>query len=443
LSRKDPQTKQQRSFFIKELFAFALLFILLGFTVYSIFQNSVFQNINQGLVNQRTQILNNESQPTIKINPNKGTANISPSIGGPFRSTTIVFNSKGIIINKPMLGNHFYSLIKNIQLDKTQTDKVYDMTIGSQNFTSHFRTLLVKVPKSNPNPLYAGNYAMIVENVDADLLALKSFERAILITIIFFWILAISIAYFLSRSSMKPILTSWKKQRDFSANAAHELRTPLTVIQNQLEFMLTKPNDKILDQAEKISTSLNSVNQLQTLTAHLLTLSRSDADTVQVNMQSQLLEPFFKEVITPYQDVAASQSKTLTVAIDDPGAGVFDSGLMRQLIVILVDNGLKYSPKDGTIGVSVNRIKDTLTIKVSDNGPGIPNEDKKRVFDRFYRTDKSRNSKTGGNGLGLAIASTIVKQHHGKIAVHDNQPRGSIFEVSIPLKNHSTNLTTK
>ncbi|GAY72181.1 sensor histidine kinase [Lentilactobacillus kosonis] len=403
----------------------------------------MFQNINQGLVNQRTQILNNESQPTIKINPNKGTANISPSIGGPFRSTTIVFNAKGTIINKPMLGNHFYSLIKNIQLDKTQTDRVYDMTIGSQNFTSHFRTLLVKVPKSNSNPLYAGNYAMIVENIDADLLALKSFERAILITIIFFWILAISIAYFLSKSSMKPILSSWKKQREFSANAAHELRTPLTVIQNQLEFMLTKPNDKILDQAEKISTSLNSVNQLQNLTGHLLTLSRADADVSQVSIQSQPLKPFFTEVISPYQDVADSQSKSLTVTIDTPGAGAFDSGLIRQLLVILIDNGLKYSPTGGNVGVAITRIKDTLNIKVSDNGPGIPDTDKKRIFDRFYRTDKSRNSKTGGNGLGLAIASTIVSQHHGKISVHDNQPVGSIFEVNIPLKSHSNHLSKK
>lgn len=436
MAKNDPQQKQQRTFFVKELIAFAVLFILLGFTVYGIFQHSVMQNVDIGLENQRSQILTNQSQPSIRIDPNKGTAKITPSVGGPFRSSTIIFDKDGTIINKPMLGDHFYSLIKSIKLDKTQTDKIYDMTISSKNFTSHFRTLLVKVPESNENALYAGNYAMIVENIDADLLALKSFQKAIFITIIIFWILAISIAYYLSKSSMKPILKSWRRQRDFSANAAHELRTPLTIIRNQLEFLLTKPNDKVVDQAEKISTSLNSVNQLQTLTDRLLTLSRSDADVVQVNLQSQKLDTFFTEVIRPYKDVAASQNKNLTVNIDTPGSGAFDGGLIRQLLVILIDNGIKYTPTEGEIGIDIQRIKDNLKIKVSDNGPGIPDTDKKRIFERFYRTDKSRNSKTGGNGLGLAIASFIVDQHHGKISVRDNQPTGAIFEVSIPLKSH-------
>ncbi len=438
----DTQHRQQISLFIRELIGFTILFFVLGAVVYFLFDRSISQNIDSGIVAQKERILSNQNQPrfqskdTPEVPGNYNPAN--PSAEAPFRTNFIVFNSKGKIMNTQMLGERIYDLFEDMKLNTASLNKIQGMIMytsnGSQQATSHyFRTLLIKVPKSNPNPMYSGRYVLILENIDSDLMAIKNFRESLTITLIIFWILAIAIAYMLSRSSMKPILRSWKQQRDFSANAAHELKTPLTVIQNQMEYLLTKPKDKIMDQAGPISTTLDEVEHLKTLTNRLLILARSDANIVQIQKQDIQLKTYFEKILTPYKDIAASQSKTLSFNINVNGYGKLDSDLIRQLVIIILDNAIKYTPAGGSIEVTANRVRDKLNLEFKDTGEGIPDADKKLIFERFYRADRSRNSGTGGNGLGLAIAKWIVKQHKGTINVKDNKPKGTIFDISLPL----------
>ncbi len=404
------------------------------------FHQSIYKNIDHGLITQKQVVLNNKKQPSFRTDNGSVTPNVTTPNNGdtPFRTNILVFNKRGQIINAQMLGNRIYNLFINTRLDRTQVNKVREVTLMSTDNTLHyFRSLLIKVPKSNTNPMYAGNYVLILENIDTDLLAINSFRRSLLITLILFWILAIGIAYYLSRSSMKPIMKSWQRQRQFSANAAHELRTPLTVIQNQMEYMLTKPKERVVDQVDAISTSLDEVRHLQTLTNRLLMLARSDAGKIEINRQQVDLVPWFDQILKPYTEIAASQRKSLAEYLQAAGAGWFDADLIRQLLIILLDNAIKYTPEGGTVTVGTSRVRDKLTIEVSDTGAGIADEDKKRVFDRFYRSDKSRNAKTGGNGLGLAIANWIVSQHHGTIMVKDNHPKGSVFVVTINIRNQA------
>jgi len=436
LKKGDPQQKQQLSLFLKELVGFALLFAVLGLVVFFLFHQSIYKNIDQGLVTQKQNVLSNRKAPQFRTGGNaQNPAPAKPNNGDtPFRTNILVFNKKGQIINAQMLGNRIYNLFINTELDKSQVNKVREVTLMSTDNTLHyFRTLLIKVPKSNSNPIYAGNYVLILENIDTDLMAVNSFKRSLLTTLVFFWIVAIAIAYFLSRSSMKPILDAWKRQRQFSANAAHELRTPLTVIQNQMEYMLTKPKTKVIDQVDPISTSLDEVRHLQTLTNRLLMLARSDSGTIEINKQEVDLKPWFSQILKPYDDIAASQHKSMVTVLKADGKGRLDKDLIRQLLIILLDNAIKYTPAGGTVTVMTALNRDRLTIEVRDTGTGIPDADKKRIFERFYRSDKSRNSKTGGNGLGLAIAKWIVQQHSGTISVKDNYPKGTVFDVLIKL----------
>lgn len=436
MKKGDPQQKQQLSLFLKELVGFALLFAVLGLVVFFLFHQSIYKNIDQGLVTQKQNVLSNRKAPQFRMGGNaQNPAPAKPNNGDtPFRTNILVFNKKGQIINAQMLGNRIYNLFINTELDKSQVNKVREVTLMSTDNTLHyFRTLLIKVPKSNSNPIYAGNYVLILENIDTDLMAVNSFKRSLLTTLVFFWIVAIAIAYFLSRSSMKPILDAWKRQRQFSANAAHELRTPLTVIQNQMEYMLTKPKTKVIDQVDPISTSLDEVRHLQTLTNRLLMLARSDSGTIEINKQEVDLKPWFSQILKPYDDIAASQHKSMVTVLKADGKGRLDKDLIRQLLIILLDNAIKYTPAGGTVTVMTALNRDRLTIEVRDTGTGIPDADKKRIFERFYRSDKSRNSKTGGNGLGLAIAKWIVQQHSGTISVKDNYPKGTVFDVLIKL----------
>ncbi|APR06489.1 Signal transduction histidine-protein kinase ArlS [Lentilactobacillus parabuchneri] len=438
MKKRDPQTKQQLSLFVKELIGFALLFAVLGIVINFFFHQSIYKNIDQGLMTQKQNVLSNRKAPQFRTGGSSSSSQTPPSPNPsgdtPFRTNILVFNQKGQIINAQMLGNRIYNLFINTELDKSEVNKVREVTLMSTDNTLHyFRTLLIKVPKSNSNPIYAGNYVLILENIDTDLLAVNSFRRSLLITLLFFWIIAIGVAYYLSRSSMKPIMDAWKRQRQFSANAAHELRTPLTVIQNQMEYMLTKPKTKVVDQVDAISTTLDEVRHLQTLTNRLLMLARSDAGKIEIRKQEVDVKPWFEHVLKPYDDIAASQHKSLNTVLKADGKGRFDEDLIRQLLIILLDNAIKYTPKGGTVTVVTLLNRDKLTIEVRDTGTGIPDADKKRVFDRFYRSDKSRNSKTGGNGLGLAIAKWIVNQHAGTITVKDNHPKGTVFTVGFKV----------
>ena len=111
-----------------------------------------------------------------------------------------------------------------------------------------------------------------------------------------------------------------------------------------------------------------------------------------------------------------------------------DKTLLKQLMTILFDNALKYTDEDGVIELTISANDRNLFLKVSDNGPGISTADKKKIFDRFYRVDKARTRQTGGFGLGLSLAKQITEALKGTIAVKDNKPKGTIFEVKIAIR---------
>jgi len=216
-------------------------------------------------------------------------------------------------------------------------------------------------------------------------------------------------------------------------NAAHELRTPLTIIQNKLELLLTKPNDKIIDQAENIAIANSESQRLQKLTQDLLALARSDSNTLQTNFESTPVASFLQQTVEPYTEIAASQGKNLVLAPVADFHATLDQNLVHQLLNILIDNALKYSPKDSTITLSAKVVGRKWQLIVADQGIGVNETERKRIFDRFYRVDSSRSRQTGGNGLGLSIAHWIVNLHHGNIAVKANDPQGSRFITTLPL----------
>ncbi|MBW1606370.1 cell wall metabolism sensor histidine kinase WalK [Lactobacillus sp. Sy-1] len=437
MKANNPQKQQQWRLFIKELIAFALLFLSLGLIIYLFFSQSVYRNIDHSLTVQKHQLTQKNPRASVEKAPprfqNGRDFSQPPSVNSPFRTNEIIFNSKGKIENAAALGNRTYQLFSKAKLNPNNLNKIQDMTLTYNNITSHFRSLLIKVPNSNPDKRTAGKYVLILENVDSDLLAINSFKNALIGTLLVFWLLAIAVAFLLSKSSMKPIIKSWQRQREFSSNAAHELRTPLTVIQNQMESMLTKPRATIMSEIDAVSTTLDETRHLKILTDRLLTLARSDSDIIQIRKHSVDLKPWFESILPPYLEIATSQNKAFTSWIETDATADIDSDLIRQLVTIIFDNAFKYTKSGDSIGITVLNDDRNFTIRISNTGEKIPDRDKKHIFERFYRTDKSRNSATGGHGLGLAIAQWIVTEHHGKIAVRDQQPKGTIFEIQIPL----------
>lgn len=253
-----------------------------------------------------------------------------------------------------------------------------------------------------------------------------------------FWIYVLSelalllMGMALTRANMRPIIRSWNQQRTFVADAAHEFKTPMTVIQNNLERMLEHPNDTVMDQVESVANALTEVRHLNHLTGDLLTLSQADADIPMFEFEEMDLAKTVREVGDIYEYNANEKQQTLQVDVPETLPIVGDAQRLRQLLVILTDNAQKYAGEGASVTIAAAATSSGIKLTVADTGKGVSEDDKKHLFDRFYRIDKARSRSTGGHGLGLSIAKWVVQGHRGTIEILDNKPHGTIVKMLIP-----------
>ena len=250
-----------------------------------------------------------------------------------------------------------------------------------------------------------------------------------------FWILSLLASLYLARVSVRPLLESMQKQQSFVENASHELRTPLAVLQNRLETLFRKPEATIMDVSESIASSLEEVRNMRFLTTNLLNLARRD-DGIKPEL-AEVSTSFFNTTFTNYEMIASENDRVFRFENRIHRTIVTDQLLLKQLMTILFDNAVKYTEEDGEIDFVISATDRNLYLLVSDNGVGISAEDKKKIFDRFYRVDKARTRQKGGFGLGLSLAKQIVDALKGTIVVKDNKPKGTIFEVKIAIQTPS------
>lgn len=248
-------------------------------------------------------------------------------------------------------------------------------------------------------------------------------------------VLLLLMAFILARTNMIPITRALKQQRRFVADAAHEFKTPMTVIQNKLETMLEHPNDSVMDQVENVANSLTEVRHLNKLTADMLKLAQADAEVTMFDFKPTDLVGIIKEVSEILEIQFKEKRQNLNFEMPDELIIDGDGQRLRQLILNLVDNAHKYTEENTTITIQLKKLRNTARIKIIDNGEGISPEDKKHLFDRFYRVDKSRSRASGGHGLGLSIVQWIVEGHGGKINVEDTIPHGTTFDIVLPLRH--------
>lgn len=435
--------KQQLKVYIQTILGFAGLFLALGFIIFTLFQNTTLASVDASLdrqvaavkmqaqsnINSTFQIKIHSSIPGQDEDKNRQPEPPKSKIpDAPFKTNVLLFDKNGKLLNKDTLGNR-YTSFKKIKPTKENINVKRTISVKKMRFRSY----LIKVSNDAPNTEYAGKYVYVLQNIDTENDAIANFIHVLIISFVIFWLLSLILAYFLTRQSMKPVLKSWNQQTTFVNDAAHELRTPLSIIQSKLELLLTKPNDTIIDQAEPISVSLSEITRLTSLTDDLLTLARSDTNNDLLNIERIIPKELLSTTIDTFTEVATSQDKQLIADLDVNSAISVDPGKLTQVLVILLDNSLKYTGKDTNIRIHDYIESNKYFLTVANNGPSISNTDKKEIFNRFYRVHKDRSRQTGGNGLGLAIAKEIVTAHKGKISVSDNQPQGVIFKIELPV----------
>ena len=256
--------------------------------------------------------------------------------------------------------------------------------------------------------------------------------RRMIMTVLIVMVLVFIGSWLLSKMAITPIKAAWQKQIDFTADASHELRTPLTTIQMNLDVVLSNPEATVESQIKWLKNIEAENKRMSTLVANLLLLSRADADEEILSIDDLDLSSLLGELITSYDAVVKQRGIFMDAVIKE---GVFikgDHDRMRQLIVILLDNAVKYTEAGGSIDIDLSADKNKINLEISDTGMGIEQEEIERVFDRYYRGKKSRQKNPDGSGLGLAIAKLITKEHGGTIFVKSQLGEGSVFTISLP-----------
>lgn len=219
-----------------------------------------------------------------------------------------------------------------------------------------------------------------------------------------------------------------RAQRRFSADASHELRTPLTTVRGNIELLLREPPISESDRVEVITDIMAESERLIRLINGLLVLERTDAEWP-VESEDIEIRPVIEEVVRQAQRIDPERVITIDGVQDARIAGNRDA--FKQILLILIDNALKYSPADGPIEVSAALERSRVRIRVRDFGPGIDPAFLPHIFERFYRGESVRSGE--GTGLGLAIARALVESQRGEIAVESQLGRGAVFIVSLPV----------
>jgi heavy metal sensor kinase len=231
---------------------------------------------------------------------------------------------------------------------------------------------------------------------------------------------------------LERIEASFKRITQFTADASHDLRTPVSLIRTLAEVTLRRPRT---DQqyTEALSTILRTSEETTNLLENLLTLARADAGTTGMELHRLDLEVHVRKAQERALLLAAS--KSLEIRLRTPGNPVWvraDSIAIDRLLLILLDNAIKYTPDGGFCEIELLAGGDEIQVLVSDSGIGIPKDELTLIFERAYRTDHARSRETGGAGLGLAIARWITEMHGGTIAAQSRLGAGSVFRVCLP-----------
>lgn len=248
-----------------------------------------------------------------------------------------------------------------------------------------------------------------------------------------FTVVAFFVSRYMSKRAMVPVERAFKRQQEFVGDASHELRTPLSVMLTSINAL--EMNDTVKEDPfsrKMLATMKNEVKRMTKLVGDLLTLARTDSGTMEKQVEAVNLREMADKVVQTLRPLAVEKQIQLKLTAPEHLFIQGDRARLEQLLIILLDNAIKYTTTGGEAELSLGLKHQRLEIKVRDNGIGIAEEDMTRIFDRFYRADKARSRQSGGHGLGLSIAKWIVELHQGTISVESELGQGTTFIVNIP-----------
>lgn len=240
-------------------------------------------------------------------------------------------------------------------------------------------------------------------------------------------------SYWLAKLTLAPINEAYEKQRAFLSDASHELRTPLAILKTDLENEMAGPGTNDASKA-RAASNLEEVDRMGRLVSDLLLLANSDEDALNKvkNVQKVDLTVLARQVLGRMERLAAEHQVTLRSSPENIALEIItNEELLQRVLTNLVKNGILYNRSNGSVTINLAESGSSVIINIVDTGMGISPEDLPRIFDRFYRSDKSRSRATGGSGLGLAIVRSSVEQLGGSITAKSELEKGSSFTLKL------------
>jgi signal transduction histidine kinase len=239
--------------------------------------------------------------------------------------------------------------------------------------------------------------------------------------------------YFANRA-IRPIKESWEKQKQFVADASHELKTPLTIIRANADALLTNQEDPIKKQRKWLDYIQQEITRMEKLVNDLLVLAKTENLSIRTCNVPFNISEVVNHVILSMEAIIFEKGFHLTHTIQNDIMVKGDAEQIKQVVLILLDNAIKYTNRNGTIDLSLKKAHGQVLFSITNSGRGISKEDLPKVFDRFYRTDPSRTKGSGGYGLGLSVAKSIIHRHGGKIYAQSVENQFTTFVFSLRLK---------
>ena len=228
--------------------------------------------------------------------------------------------------------------------------------------------------------------------------------------------------------------SSFDQVKQFSNDVSHELKTPLTIIKGEIEVALRK--NRPFEEYKELLKSVNSeTDKLENIINNLLFLSKMDIENIRKTFKTVQFDEILLETYEEFETITQKKKITLILKKIQKTNLKGKRDLLKHLFRNLIDNAVKYTPKNGKVEIILEKRNNYAKFIISDSGIGIPKSSLSRIFDRFYRVDSARSNETGGTGLGLSIVKRVIDVHSGKIEVKSELHKGTTFIVSIPLKN--------
>lgn len=349
---------------------------------------------------------------------------------------------------RPLVSEYFRSMdaneeVKEKALEKARSSYGMDITLPTTNKLTVRQEFSLR---DSDGELWDASAAVIPKkNGQLGVLILHSLQtqrQQLIQTGLFFFLadlLALGLlgvfSWFFTLKMLRPIEDNQKSQNIFIASASHELRSPLAVILSAASALEKAPHNQVTHFASMIR---KEGGRMSRLIQDMLTLANSDGNALRITCRPEQLECIVLDTIEKYEVLSKTRSIRLTLDLPEEMLSdcFCDRERMEQVLTILMDNALSYSPQGGHILLGLRQKNNSLEIRVSDDGPGIPKEEKEKIFERFYRSDTSRTDKNH-YGLGLCIAREILLAHNGTIHVEDTNGGGATFIIELPaIPNH-------